>query len=80
MHEQTAFYKNLLVGDKKQAVASRPRSFHFLRRAVPCLDRWHPEAEEFELALMGFLVLSVRKMPACGVVAIMAIGGVMIGP
>jgi len=28
---------------------------------------------------MGFLVLSVRKMLAWGVIAIMTIGGVMIG-
>lgn len=36
-------------------------------------------AEEFALALTGFLLLSVWKMPAWGVVPIMALGGVIIG-
>lgn len=53
---------------------------HFLRRGLPSLDQCHPQAEEFELALMGFLLLSGWKMPAWGVVAIKAIGGTMTGP
>lgn len=51
----------------------------FLRRVL-WLDQCHLEAEEIELALMGFLLLSVWKMLAWGAVPIMAIGGVMIGP
>lgn len=37
-------------------------------------------AEEFALALTGFLLLSVWKMPVWALVPLMALGGVIIGP